>query len=108
VAMEMLLTGRRMTAAEGSQWGLVNRLVPSSELLTEAMRLAHGIRASAPLAVAAVKEINESTAMLGVDEAFRRLREKDLPSYQAMLSSEDAKEGPQAFVEKRAPRWQGH
>jgi crotonobetainyl-CoA hydratase len=107
VATEMLLTGRRMTAAEGYQWGLVNRVVPSSELLVAAMRLASDIRASAPLAVAAVKEISEATAALGIDEAYELLRGKELTSYQAMLHSEDAKEGPRAFVEKRAAKWEG-
>ncbi len=107
IATGMLLTGRRMTAAEAYRWGLVNRIVAASSLIDDAMKLARDICASAPLAVAAVKEITEATATLDLDEAYRRLRGGDLPCYQAMLGSEDAKEGPQAFVEKRPPRWQG-
>ncbi len=108
VAMEMLLTGRRMTAAEAYRWGLVNRVVAASRLIDEAMSLARDICASAPLAVAAIKEITEATVALDLDEGYRRMRRGDLPSYQSMLSSEDAKEGPQAFVERRPPRWLGH
>jgi crotonobetainyl-CoA hydratase len=107
IAMEMLLTGRRMAAAEAYRWGLVNRVVAASNLIDEAMKLARDICASAPLAVAAVKEITEATVTVDLDEAYRRLRSGHLPSYQAMLGSEDAKEGPLAFVEKRSPRWHG-
>jgi enoyl-CoA hydratase/carnithine racemase len=107
IAMEMLLTGRRMTAEEAHRWGLANRVVPSSGLVDEAMRLAREICASAPLAVAAVKEITEATSALDTAEGYRRMRSGDLPSYQAMLGSEDAKEGPRAFTEKRPPRWEG-
>jgi crotonobetainyl-CoA hydratase len=107
VATELLLTGRRMTAAEAARWGLVNQVAPGASLLDEAMQLAHAICSSAPLAVAAVKEITEATAALDLAEAYRLLRSRDLPCYQAMLGSADADEGPKAFVEKRAPRWQG-
>jgi crotonobetainyl-CoA hydratase len=107
VADEMLLTGRRMGAAEAHGWGLVNRVVPGGELLDAALGLAAQIRASAPLAVAAVLEVREATAALGVQEAFGRLRGGDLPAYRAMLSSRDAEEGPRAFAEGRPPRWEG-
>lgn len=107
VATDMLLTGRRMTAAEALRWGLVNRAVPGPRLLDEAMRLARDICASAPLAVAAIKEITEATAALSLDEGYRRLRGGDLPAYRAMLTSRDAEEGPRAFTEKRPPRWRG-
>jgi crotonobetainyl-CoA hydratase len=107
VATEMLLTGRRMPAAEALRWGLANRVVPAARLVDEAMSLARDVCASAPLAVTAIKEITEATAVLSVDEGFRRLRAGDLRSYRAMLGSDDAREGPQAFTEHRAPRWQG-
>lgn len=107
IAAEMLLTGRRMAAAEAHRWGLVNRVVSASGLIDEAMQLARSICASAPLAVAAVKEIMEATAKLPLEEGYRRLRSGDLPCYQSMLDSEDAREGPRAFVEKRPPRWLG-
>ena len=107
IAMEMLLTGRRMTAVEAGGWGLANRVVVGADLLGEAMRLAEAVCTAAPLAVAAVKEITRATATLGIDDGFRLLRGESLPTYRAMLRSEDAKEGPQAFVEKRPPRWTG-
>jgi crotonobetainyl-CoA hydratase len=107
VAAEMLLTGRRMPAPEALRWGLVNRVIPGPRLIDEAMTLARKVCASAPLAVAAVIEITEATAGLSLDEAYRRLRGGDLPSYRAMLGSADAREGPQAFAEKRPPRWTG-
>jgi crotonobetainyl-CoA hydratase len=107
VAAEMLLTGRRLLAPEALRWGLVNRVVPAPRLIDEAMTLARDICASAPLAIAAVIEITGATAGLSMDEAYRRLRGGDLPNYRAMLDSADAREGPQAFAEKRPPRWTG-
>lgn len=107
VATEMLLTGRRMSAAEAHRWGLVNRVVAASRVIDEAMQLARDICASAPLAVAAVKEITEATSALSLADGYRRLRSGDLASYQRMLGSQDAQEGPRAFMQKRSPRWQG-
>ena len=107
VATELLLTGRRMGAAEAARWGLVNRVVAAADLPSAAMELAHKICASAPLAVAAVKEITEVTAALDLTAAYQLMRSGELPSYRAMLVSADAAEGPQAFVAKRPPRWQG-
>jgi crotonobetainyl-CoA hydratase len=107
VATEMLLTGRRMNAGEALHWGLVNRVVAPSRLLEETLMLAHEICRSAPLALAAIKEILSETAALSVEEGYRKLRTGDLPDYRSMLASEDAQEGPRAFVEKRPPRWSG-
>jgi crotonobetainyl-CoA hydratase len=107
VATEMLLTGRRMTAAEAHRWGLVNRVVAAARVIDEAMKLARDICASAPLAVAAVKEITEVTSALSLAAAYRHLRSGDLASYQRMLGSQDAQEGPRAFMQKRSPRWLG-
>ncbi|MCI2419967.1 crotonobetainyl-CoA hydratase [Saccharopolyspora sp. K220] len=107
VASELLLTGRRMAAAEARQWGLVNRVVPAAELFDVAIELAQRICSAAPLAIAAVKEITRRTAALDVESGYRLLRSGDLPNYQAMLVSEDAREGPRAFAERRPPRWTG-
>lgn len=107
VAREMLLTGRRMSADEAGGWGLANRVVPGKELMGAALALAGEVCAGAPLAVAAVQAILAATASLDVQDGFRRLRSGDLPSYELMLRSEDAVEGPRAFAEKRAPRWRG-
>jgi crotonobetainyl-CoA hydratase len=107
IAREMLMTGRRMDALEAQRWGLVNQLVPGPELLSAAHALAQRVAASAPLALAAIKEVLEATEHQGVREGYATLRSGTLPSYQAMLASSDASEGPQAFAEKRSPRWQG-
>jgi crotonobetainyl-CoA hydratase len=107
VANELLLTGRRMTAAEAHRWGLVNRVVTAADLGAEARRLAREVCASAPLAVAAVKEITAATAGLGDEDGFRRMRRGDLPAYRAMLESQDAVEGPRAFAEKRPANFTG-
>jgi crotonobetainyl-CoA hydratase len=107
VAMELLLTGRRMTASEGLRWGLVNRVVPAGELRSTALDLAADIRAGAPLAVAAIKQIVRRTEPLDVAAGFALLRSGDLERYQAMLTSDDAAEGPRAFAEQRPPVWRG-
>jgi len=107
VARELLLTGRRMSAEEAGRWGLVNRVVAHEDLMTSALALAREVCAGAPLAVAAIQEVLATTASLDVRDGFRRLRSGELPSYELMLQSEDAVEGPRAFAEKRAPRWRG-
>jgi crotonobetainyl-CoA hydratase len=107
VAREMLLTGRRMTAAEAGRWGLANRVVPAESLLDSALELAGQITAGAPLAVAAIQEVLAATAGLDVRDAFALMRSGDLTAYSRMLASEDAVEGPRAFAEKRLPEWQG-
>ncbi|MFQ6017845.1 MAG: carnitinyl-CoA dehydratase [Kiloniellaceae bacterium] len=107
IAMEMLLTGRRMDAAEAARWGLVNAVVPLAELMTTAQSLAERIAATAPLSVAAVKEVVRATETLGVEQAYATMRGGRLRVYQRLLASEDAKEGPRAFAEKRRPVWRG-
>lgn len=106
IAMDLLLTGRRMGAAEASRWGLVNGVVPRAELLTEAKALAHAVAANAPLAVAAVREVVTATEQLSVEEGFALMRGGQLGSYRRVLGSADAQEGVRAFAERRPPRWQ--
>ncbi len=107
VALEMLFTGRRMAADEALRWGLVNEVAPAAELLDRARALAARIVAGAPLSLAAVKELvryGENHSLLECDLAVRK---GELAAYRRMLDSEDAREGPRAFAEKRAPVWQG-
>jgi len=106
-AMEMLLTGRPLTAAEGSRFGLFNYVVAKENVLATAMKLAGDLVAAAPLAVEAIKEVHIGTRHLSVPEAFRQTQEKTFPAYSKMLVSEDHEEGPRAFAEKREPRWKG-
>jgi crotonobetainyl-CoA hydratase len=107
IAAEMLMTGRRMDAAEAARWGLVNQVAPADQLLRVADALARQMVQAAPLALAAVKQVLRATEGQTVEQAYHTLRTGDLPAYRTMLASEDAQEGPQAFAQKRAPVWRG-
>lgn len=103
LAMGMLLTGRRTPAAEAWRMGLVNEVVPQTELDAAVERWLTDILACAPLSVKAVKQMVRRGAGLSPQQA-QMLR---LPALVAALQSTDQDEGVQAFVEKRAPNWQG-
>lgn len=105
IAMDMLLTGRKLGAAEALQWGLVNRVVKPAELMPTARAIADELQGWAPLALRALKTVVNAIEGLPMPEAFSRMR--SIPVYQQMTQSEDAKEGPLAFAEKRAPQWKG-
>ncbi|MEO1192076.1 MAG: enoyl-CoA hydratase-related protein [Pseudomonadota bacterium] len=107
IAMEMLMTGRRVDAAELARWGLVNQVVPAPELMTVALTLAERVAACAPLSLQAIKEIDRATEGQNEQEAYRIMREADLPIYRRVYDSEDAAEGLAALSEKRAPNWKG-
>jgi crotonobetainyl-CoA hydratase len=107
IAAELLLTGRRFTAAEAAGWGLVNRVVPAAMLMTTARVLADAICAAAPLAVAAALEILRETEGAGAAQGFGIQRGDAMSAYRAMLGSQDAREGARAFATRRPPRWQG-
>lgn len=107
VALELLYTGRRMDAAEALEHGLANRVVPGERLMDTAREIAQAIAEAAPLAVAAVKEIASATEYLTVAETLAMRHDGRLPSFDRVYASEDAKEGPRAFAEKRKPVWQG-
>ncbi len=107
VAMEMLLTGRRMSAEEALRWGLFNAVVPMAELMATARALAEEIVAAAPLAVEATLEMLRDTEAMSGEESFAAMHGGQLDTYRRLLASEDAKEGPRAFAEKRDPVWRG-
>ena len=107
IALEYLLTGRRIGAAEAARWGLVNQVVRADNLMPAALELARAICAAAPLSVAAVLEIMRWTQGASVAEGYQIMRGGGLPIYQRMLDSDDAREGIQAFAERRRPRWTG-
>ncbi len=107
IAMDMLLTGRKMDMEEAQRHGLVNYLVPKAEVLTRAGELARHIATGAPLSVRAIKEVVNGSIDMSVEQAFAATRERRFPIYAAMLESEDHEEGPRAFAEKRKPVWKG-
>ena len=102
-AMGMLLTGRRISAAQALEWGLINEVVPRAELDTAVDRWLADILACAPLSVRAIKQTVRCTAQLAATEA-QALR---LPALIECLQSADGDEGVRAFREKRAPVWTG-
>lgn len=107
VAMEMMMTGRRASAGELARWGLVNTAVPGARLMETARELADRVAASAPLSLQAIKEIDRATQGAGEREAYRIMRNGNLPAYRRVYASEDAAEGMAAVAEKRAPQWKG-
>jgi enoyl-CoA hydratase len=103
-AMEFLLTADRYSAEDALRMGLINRIVPEETLLDEARALARRITKNAPLAVQATKEsVLRGLAAPDLRSAYKI--EQELAG--RVFSSEDAKEGPKAFAEKRTPVWKG-
>jgi crotonobetainyl-CoA hydratase len=105
VAMELLLTGRTIDALEAKHWGLVNEIVPASQLMARAREIADALAAGPPLVFAAIKEIVRETAHLPVQQAFDMVTRRRLPTVDTLYGSEDQKEGARAFAEKRKPVW---
>ncbi|MBL6687437.1 MAG: crotonase/enoyl-CoA hydratase family protein [Pseudomonadales bacterium] len=103
-AMEMALTGEPITAEEAMAAGMLSGLTAPEDLLEAAVTLAERIAENAPLAVAASKALVRAAAQ-GVEED--KLWEMQVPLQKTVFSSNDAKEGPLAFAEKRAPNWTG-
>lgn len=101
-AMEMLLTARAYSAVEALQIGLIGHVVPDGAALAKALELGRMIAANGPLAVEAILRSVQETADLPMDEALARELEIGWPVY----ATEDSKEGPRAFADKRPPIWQ--
>lgn len=101
VALEMVLTGASMTAAQLHPHGLVNRLAPEGEVLAAALELADEIAANGPLAVRASKKVVDESPGWPPAETFERTRQIVMP----VFGSNDAREGAAAFTERRTPVW---
>ncbi|MDY6892653.1 MAG: enoyl-CoA hydratase-related protein [Chloroflexota bacterium] len=103
IAMEMMLTAKRLTAAEAKEIGLVNQVVPAAELMDAAYKMAEKILDCAPLAIQAIKEVVTKTIEMPLKEGL----EKQMTIGPNVMGSQDAAEGPRAFAEKRKPQWSG-
>lgn len=103
VAMEMILSGAPIDAAAALRWGLVSRVVPVADLMGCALEIANRIAANGPLAVRAARDAVHQGASLPLDQALR------LEQFHAepLRQSDDAREGVQAFIEKRNPQFSG-
>lgn len=106
VGMEMLLTGEPITAARALELGLVNAVVPRAQLMDAALALAEKVAVNAPLSVQASKRIALGIVngkILADEAGWSATREES----GTVMRSDDAREGPRAFAEKRAPVWKG-
>lgn len=105
-AMGMILTGQAIDAAQAERFGLINEIAPRGEALAAAHRWAEKILGCSPMSVRASKQtVRRSMEEASLAAATRS--QKSYPAVAAMLASEDAREGPRAFAEKRAPVWSG-
>jgi enoyl-CoA hydratase/carnithine racemase len=102
-AIELILTGERFGAEEARALGLVNRVVPAAEVLSTAQGIAAKICSNAPLAVRESLALARAAQDIDEAEGWRRSAEAS----RRIAQTEDAKEGPRAFAEKREPRWSG-
>jgi crotonobetainyl-CoA hydratase len=105
-AMGMILAARRVSATEAAALGFVTEAVPDADLQAATSRWCEAILRGSPMAVRASKE----AVMRGLDEpslADAMRHQADYPAFSVWRGSEDAREGPRAFAEKRPPLWQG-
>jgi crotonobetainyl-CoA hydratase len=105
VAVEFLMTGRWMDAAEAKHWGLANHVVPKGEALGKAREIAQQLAAGPPLLFPAIKQLLRHTEVVAEHAAFEL--HDSLDAVQKVIRSEDLKEGARAFSAKRTPVWKG-
>lgn len=102
-AKDLILTGRRLNAAEAFSFGVVNRLAPEGRLVETALALAQAIVENAPIAVSTAKHAIDEGLSLDLDAALKL----ELEKYERVLATEDRLEGLRAFAEKRPPKFKG-
>jgi enoyl-CoA hydratase len=103
VSLEMLLTGDMITAQRAYEIGLVNRVVPAADVMTEAKKLAHALAGKAPIAVRYILDAVHH----GLDTPFAQGEYLETALFGTIASSADMREGTRAFLEKRRAAWQG-
>ena len=101
--LELCLTAQPVTAQRAYDMGFLNKVVPGDQLMEEAMTMAAQIAENAPLAVQYFKEL----AYRGLNMSTQDISSLTYHMYDQLLTTEDSKEGPRAFAEKRKPNWQG-
>ena len=105
VAVEFLMTGRWMDAAEAKHWGLANHVVPKGQAMHKAREIARQLADGPPLLFPAIKQLIRHSEMVPEAQAF--LLHDSLDAVQRVNRSEDLQEGTRAFTEKRPPKWTG-
>ena len=99
--LELVLTAQPVTAQRAYDMGFLNKVVPAGDLMEEALTMAQQIADNAPLAVQTFKEL----AYRGLNMSNQDISALTYQMYDALLLTEDSKEGPKAFAEKRKPNW---
>ena len=107
IAMDMLFTGRWLSAEEAARWGLINHIYPAQDLMIEAHKLAELLASGPPLVYAAIKEVIREAEDMKFQEALNKITKSQFESVERLYRSEDQIEGARAFSEKRNPKWKG-
>lgn len=107
IAMEMLLTGRWLDAAEAHRWGFVNRIHKADELAEKGWELARLLESGPPLVYAAIKEVVREAEGKKFQDTMNKVTGRQLQTVDTLYGSQDNLEGFEAFAEKRDPVWKG-
>jgi crotonobetainyl-CoA hydratase len=107
IAMEMLLTGRWITAEEAARWGMINQIHPAAELMAKAREMANLLASGPPLVYAAIKEIVRESEDQKFQDSMNKITRSQYKTVETLYLSEDQREGARAFAEKRDPVWKG-